>query len=129
MKRYIRSTQIFASDAVEEFLAEISNKDILEINPKLLMDARDQLISDFKAVPDDMWGDPVEDLDEMYDKQHRFYIKYVAFAKKCNELLETFNPGSGYGLDNMVQYKIYEILKSIDNNFPYGWKPYGWKRQ
>lgn len=40
MKRYIRSAQIFASDAAEEFLAEISNKDILEIDPKLLMDAR-----------------------------------------------------------------------------------------
>lgn len=119
MKRVILSSNNI--DAVDKFLDEVSNKDILDIDLKLIIQAKDQFISDYKNVPDE-WKDKNIDLDTVYKEQHEFYKKYIEFARKCRDILKTLTPGSGYGSNSIKQYKMYDILKSIDYIFPYGWK-------
>lgn len=62
-----------------------------------------------------------EYLDTIYDEKRNFYKKYVDFAKKCREMSD-INGVTGYGRFDFIQIKIMDLCKTVDYNFPYGWK-------
>ena len=122
MKLYIKSNDsLETSTAVETFLREVPTVNELSGSDglKLLLDAYKEMISDYKQVPDE-WNS--YDLDETYEAQRTFYRNYIEFARRCKEFLADYTPGSGYSADSFVRYKIYDTLKRVDYNFPYGWK-------
>lgn len=119
MKLYIKSSVYDPSSNVSQFLDAARSENILDIDISLLINAYKEMIADYDSVPDEWKG---ADPDEVYPAQRAFYNKYIEFARTCKDILKELTPGSGYGLNAAKQYKIYETLKRIDYNFPYGWK-------
>ena len=60
-------------------------------------------------------------LDDIYNMKRNFYKKYIDFAKKCKEMF-SIKGITGYGSNDFLRTKIMEMCRTIDYNFPYGWK-------
>ena len=60
-------------------------------------------------------------VDSIYYIKRNFYKKYIDFAKKCKEMYN-IKGITGYGDNDFLRTKIMEMCRSIDYNFPYGWK-------
>lgn len=60
-------------------------------------------------------------LDDIYDMKRNFYKKYINLAKKCKEM-SSIKGITGYGSNDFLRTKIMEMCRTIDYNFPYGWK-------
>ena len=99
----------------------------LDLNDRynLLKNAYQKYMKDYKEIKKEIDFFDMNDAD--YEYQSNFYKKYVDFAKKCKEYLENRDSISGYGKLDVFKIKIEDMCKSVDNNFPYGWKPYNWK--
>lgn len=97
---------------------------------QVFLDSDDSSYPEVKAACDAFWEDykkfpslhSMDILDIKYDKDKaRFYKKYRLFADACRKLDKTISP-SGYGRLDYVQFKIKDLLRAVDYNFPYGWK-------
>ena len=106
------------NSAVSEFMDEIQEKEILDIDYTIIRDACEEVRQELQKFPDPY---SMASLDPAYDERKvEFYNNYIGFARACSKVLKTLTPGTG----DFRRYKIYTMLKGIDNNFPYGWRPY-----
>lgn len=76
----------------------------------------DTFFEDYKKIPKDDWSS------EVLQAERTFYRKYLDFAKKCKEVYDAYPRASGYGRYDSIKLKIQNGLKSVEYNFPYGWK-------
>ena len=98
---------------IEDFL------DIIEPDYTTTKNAVDAFFKEYKLLPSSM---SMDSLDIKYDEDKgRFYRKYRGFADKCKEVAKSINP-SGYGRNDYKNLKIRDLCRSVDYNFPYGWK-------
>ena len=106
------------SPEIEAFINMDSNIDYTD-QYRIIKSAGDiffKELQDIKSKEND-W----DYLDDIYDMKRNFYKKYINFAKKCKEM-SSIKGITGYGSNNFLRTKIMEMCRSIDYNFPYGWK-------
>ena len=106
------------SPEIEAFINMDSNIDYTD-QYRIIKSAGDiffKELQDIKSKEND-W----DYLDDIYDMKRNFYKKYINFAKKCKEMF-SIKGITGYGSNNFLRTKIMEMCRSIDYNFPYGWK-------
>ena len=128
MKRWIHAsidegyTTFISENDLPEAVAQFIDADIAEIDNVLVKDAVDAFFAEYDKFPSSR---TMESLDMKYDKDKgRFYRKYRPFVDKCRELAESINP-SGYGMTDIIDFRIRDMLRAVDYNFPYGWKHNG----
>ena len=106
------------SPEIEAFINMDSNIDYTD-QYRIIKSAGDiffKELQDIKSKEND-W----DYLDDIYDMKRNFYKKYINFAKKCKEM-SSIKGITGYGSNDFLRTKIMEMCRSIDYNFPYGWK-------
>ena len=126
MKRWIHASidegyTNFISEEIPGAVEVFMNTFDEELNYDVVKDACEAFWDDYKKFPN---PNSMESLNIDYDEDKgRFYKKYIEFARRCKELTESrlFNP-SGYGKKDYFVLKMRDGLRSVDYNFPYGWK-------
>lgn len=123
MKRWIHASEDY-TDMISEELPEsvqefISTPDD-SIDYTLVTNAVNDFFEEYKRFPSGM---SMDSLNIKYDEdKRRFYRKYRDFADKCKLMYKNIKRPSGYGKNDYVKIKMIDRLKSVDYNFPYGWK-------
>lgn len=107
-------------DVIDEFLnSEIDTAYHLLDYKKLINELYDQYVSDYKKFPK---SNTMDSLDQKYSRDHgRFYEKWKPVIDKCKEIIKSSSV-SGYGKFDAFVLKLIDKLKSMEYNFPYGWK-------
>ena len=122
MKRWIHTS---TDEGYTNFISEEIPESV-----QLFLDSDHPSYSVVKEACNDFWSDyekfpssnTMESLNMEYDKDKvRFYKKYRPFVDACKNIMKTINP-SGYGREDYMNLKIKDMLRSVDYNFPYGWK-------
>lgn len=103
---------------VADFLSVDPNIDIMAALNTFKL-AADSFYSEYKNIL--AKEDDYRYLDDIYQMKKDFYNKYIDFAKRCKEL-SSISGITGYGKDDTLRYKLMELCRGIDYNFPYGWK-------
>lgn len=120
MKRYIKSDWSYTNNITDDVPEEIKvflEKDFSDLDYRTIKDAGDVFFDEYKKIPDGKKG-----MDSIYDRDKgRFYKKYLPFVRKCKEYMKTLSP-TGYGRNDYYDVRKKEICKSVDYNYPYGWK-------
>ena len=126
MKRLIKSNwdsigeeyTSLVSMELDPIVEEVIESDPSDITRSMLDSAVDTFFKEYNLLP----LGTLDELDPMYDKDKgRIYLKYRPFVDKCVELLEYYNRGTN-SAKNLYEK---QLLRRVDNNFPYGWKRYG----
>lgn len=101
-----------------DFMNMSSNIDFTD-QLRITKAAVDRFFRELKIIKskEDSW----DYLDTIYKEEKDFYRNYIDFARKCKEM-SSISGITGYGKNDFARLKIMELCRSVDYNFPYGWK-------
>ena len=105
-------------DVVPQAVSDFMNAD--KLNYDIVKNAYNAFVEEIKKFPP---MNSMDALDDSYRDDHkRFYNKYIDFARKCAENSKALGTSGYGGIKDYEKLKIADMCRTVDYNFPYGWK-------